>query len=232
MSSSHHHEPPRRQNSHHDNHHDPHHGGHHYDPHNVKVVYASHFKVIQEKTGIPGEIVVGALGVMLIFVLIGYLDVYITNFIGIVYPAYWSIKAIESKESDDDKQWLTYWVLFSLFSLVDLFLGSFLKFIPFYFVFKMIFLIWLMAPMTKGAIFIYDKILIKIFKKYESKLDELSNTINRASDNAVTSTKTYVKENQGKIITEGLSITQKIVETTTVEEDHHHHDHHDHHHHD
>ena len=46
------------------------------------------------------------------------------------------VKAIESKEKDDDTKWLTYWVVYSAFSLIEFFTDIFLFWIPFYWFFK------------------------------------------------------------------------------------------------
>ena len=43
------------------------------------------------------------------------------------YPAYCSIAALESKVINDDIQWLTYWVVFSAFHVVEYFAGEILK---------------------------------------------------------------------------------------------------------
>jgi hypothetical protein len=40
-----------------------------------------------------------------------------SDLVGFVYPMYGSIKAIESKESEDDTLWLTYWLVFALFKV-------------------------------------------------------------------------------------------------------------------
>lgn len=46
------------------------------------------------------------------------------------------VKAIESHEKDDDTKWLTYWVVYSVFSLVEFFSDIFLFWIPFYWFLK------------------------------------------------------------------------------------------------
>jgi receptor expression-enhancing protein 5/6 len=44
---------------------------------------------------------------------------YVTCLIAVAYPAFMTFLALESPDEDDDKQWLTYWVVFGLFSIVD-----------------------------------------------------------------------------------------------------------------
>ena len=39
------------------------------------------------------------------------------------YPAYCSIKALETLNEQDDKKWLTYWVVFAFFSVLEFFAG-------------------------------------------------------------------------------------------------------------
>jgi receptor expression-enhancing protein 5/6 len=46
------------------------------------------------------------------------------------------IKAIESRQKDDDTKWLTYWVVYSVFSLVEFFSDIFLFWVPFYWLLK------------------------------------------------------------------------------------------------
>ena len=173
-----------------------------------------HLEIISEKAGLDAKLVIIGLVVACVFVFIGYFDQYITTFVGIAYPAFWSIRAIESKETDDDKQWLTYWVVFSLFSIIDLFSAFVLKFIPFYFFLKMIFLIWLFMPNFKGATFVYDHFLIKIFKKYETEIEKVGTKIIGKAGEFVQDGKTYVRDNQGNIVSGVLSGTAKVAELT------------------
>ena len=131
-------------------------------------------KLISDKSGIPAPICLIGLGASVFFVFIGFFSGLITNIVGIVYPAISSIRAIETSGGEDDKQWLTYWAVFGAFHIFDMFSNFILSFIPFYFLFKVIFLIWLMMPNTQGAVFIYNKFLHVFFKKvekYEPKFD-------------------------------------------------------------
>lgn len=79
----------------------------------------------------------------------------LTVVLTVLYPAVQSIKAIESVGEDDDKEWLTYWLIFGVATLADEFAGCILSFIPFYFYVRLGFFVFLMAPQTKGALFLY-----------------------------------------------------------------------------
>ena len=154
-------------------------------------------KIIQDKTGINPKIVLGVLGAALLLTLIGWLDKYITCLVAIVLPTYWSIKAIETKEGDDDKQWLTYWAVYACFTFLDLFAGFIMKFLPFYFFMKLIFLIWCFMPNTQGAIYIYNYVILKIFKKYESRLDRGINKFMKKSNEMMKKAEKTIEENKG-----------------------------------
>ena len=53
---------------------------------------------------------------------------------GVIYPGYRSFKAIESPQEGDDKQWLTYWIIFAMFTVVEFFMEFMLAWVPFYYV--------------------------------------------------------------------------------------------------
>ena len=126
--------------------------------------------LIEKKTGIHGLYVIILLVVSVLFVYLNIFDNLITNLVGTVYPAFWTMKSIETK-GDDDKQWLTYWVVFASFTIVDMFSAFIVKFVPFYFLMKIIFLIWLFMPNSHGATLVYHLLVVRVFKSFESDID-------------------------------------------------------------
>lgn len=112
---------------------------------------------LSKKVGQEAEVLLLAiLSVASIVILILFGGTIFTLVLTVVYPAIQSIKAIESEGGDDDKEWLTYWTIFGIATLADEFAGFLLTFIPFYFYLRPIFFVFLMAPQTKGALFLYN----------------------------------------------------------------------------
>jgi receptor expression-enhancing protein 5/6 len=71
----------------------------------------------------------------------------VSTLLGWVLPAYLSIKAIESPGHADDIQWLTYWVIFGFFNLLEIFATRLiLYYFPWFFAFKTVFILWLQLP--------------------------------------------------------------------------------------
>jgi len=84
-----------------------------------------------------------------------------------------SFVALESDGDGDDKQWLTYWVVYGAFSVVDQFAGFILSFIPFYYFLKVGFLVWCMHPSTNGATVVYDTYILPYYQEYEGQINNL-----------------------------------------------------------
>ena len=138
----------------------------------VKSRFNKEIDLISQKTGYDGKLISGILILCFLLAFINLFGKYITCLVGVILPAYWSIKSIESPEFNDDKQWLTYWAVFGIFTLLDQFANIILRIIPFYFVIKIAFLIWCFMPNTMGALFVYNKLVGPYFRKYENKIDQ------------------------------------------------------------
>ncbi|EGR31443.1 TB2 HVA22 family protein, putative [Ichthyophthirius multifiliis] len=125
-----------------------------------------------QKLGVkPGLLVLVSFFACLFFVVLGFLGKFLTSVVGILYPGYMSFKAIETKDDNDDKQWLTYWVVFGFLHIFDAPLGWLLSFFPFYYPLKLMFYIFLFYPKTKGALKIYNSFLREKISKYQSFID-------------------------------------------------------------
>merc|ERR1719343_256336 len=101
----------------------------------------------------------------------------------------WKVSINEKKENKnkgDDVQWSVYWVLFSFFSLIETFQGFILYWIPFYFAFKLAFLLWAMLPQTRGAKFLYDSFLKDFLKKSSSTGSRIDTAMAEAKKSADT----------------------------------------------
>ena len=183
--------------------------------------------LIEKKTGIHGVYVIILLVVSVLFVYLNIFDNLITNLVGTVYPAFWTMKSIETK-GDDDKQWLTYWVVFASFTIVDMFSAFIVKFVPFYFLMKIIFLIWLFMPNSHGATLVYHLLVVRVFKSFESDIDNAADKVKEYTNEFVLNNenvdrfkqikntfttmkkiKEYIKENNlkndiGRILEDGM----------------------------
>ena len=126
----------------------------------------------QEATKVPKAAIVIGGGVVFAGILwAAFGPGLLTNLIGFAFPAWASFKAIESTEKEDDTLWLTYWTVFSVFSIIETGADTIEHYLPMYFPMKFAFLIWLMAPPTRGADFIYKNFLRKFLIDNEDSID-------------------------------------------------------------
>nr|ADD38482.1 Receptor expression-enhancing protein 6 [Lepeophtheirus salmonis] len=124
---------------------------------------------IEAKTNVAKIYQVYALFALItLYLIVGWGSHVLCNFIGFLYPAYASFKAIESKSKEDDTQWLMYWVIFSAFGLLEVFTDIILFWIPFYSFFKCAFLIYLM---NNGSTSLY-RLIRPYVLKYQGSIDD------------------------------------------------------------
>lgn len=168
----------------------------------------------QEATGVEKlYLVAGGSTVLLLLLLVGFGAGLICNLVGFAYPAYASFKAVESENKKDDVQWLTYWVVYACFNIVEVFSDFLLYWIPFYYAFKLGFLLWLFMPSTQGASFLYNHFLAPFLKSHESRIDRaMKEAVN--SSGAVISDISAVVKDASKDLSQ--VVAGKIVENATA----------------
>ncbi|KAL6105652.1 reep1 [Pungitius sinensis] len=91
---------------------------------------------------------------------------------GTLYPAYYSYKAVKSKDVKEYVKWMMYWIIFALFTAVEVFTDMFLCWIPFYYELKIAFVVWLLSPYTKGSSVLYRKLVHPTLSSKEKDIDE------------------------------------------------------------
>ncbi|CAI0549268.1 unnamed protein product [Linum tenue] len=96
-------------------------------------------------------------------VLLKNFDVLAGPVVSLLYPLYASIRAIETKSQNDDRQWLTYWVLYSMITLLELTFARVIEWIPIWSYVKLIFTCWLVLPYFSGAAYVYEHFLRPLF---------------------------------------------------------------------
>ncbi|XP_036192755.1 receptor expression-enhancing protein 3 isoform X1 [Myotis myotis] len=91
---------------------------------------------------------------------------------GMLYPAYYSYKAVKSKNVKEYVRWMMYWIVFALYTVIETVADQTVAWFPLYYELKIAFVIWLLSPYTKGASLIYRKFLHPLLSSKEREIDD------------------------------------------------------------
>ena len=80
-----------------------------------------------------------------------------------------SYRAIESPNKEDDTQWLTFWLVYSLVTMAKAVLDYVSILVPFYHEIWLGLMLWL--GLLHGADWVYKNILRPVAKQHEDKID-------------------------------------------------------------
>jgi len=97
-----------------------------------------------------------------------YVD--IATHIILLANGYQTFKAIESEDKDDDIQWLTFWLIYSIVSFLEVFADYLFSWIPFYPEIKIAFIIFL--GFFKGARLLYKNVVRPFLIQKEGAIDK------------------------------------------------------------
>lgn len=73
----------------------------------------------------------------------------------IIYPAYRSFKAVRNKNLKEYLKWIVFWIVYAFFTCTELLTDALMSWFPFYYEIKVIFMIWLLGPSSRGAMKLY-----------------------------------------------------------------------------
>jgi len=89
-----------------------------------------------------------------------------------LYPAYASYKAIKTKDAKEYVQWMMYWIVFAVYSVVEIFSDTFIGcWFPFYYELKILFMFWMLSPTTRGGSTLYRTFIHPTLNKHEKEID-------------------------------------------------------------
>jgi len=117
------------------------------------------FKELEDKTGYSKVyFFVASFSVAAILICITGGMKLASNLIGFLYPAYMSFKALEGGKSvdGDATQWMTYWIIFCSINLLEDTFPFLPRSVSFFYLVKVLAVIWLYHPKTTGAQVIYS----------------------------------------------------------------------------
>jgi len=122
---------------------------------------------------------------------------------GTLYPAYCSFKAVKNKNVKEYVQWMTYWIVLSLMTvaeqITDLFLGFWF---PLYYELKILLLIWLLSPTTRGATFLYRQVIHPTLTKREEDIDDF---VQKCKDDGMKYTRSVAQKMTSSVIETALA---------------------------
>ena len=118
-------------------------------------------------------IILGVFTLSFFPIIIGFYPRFFVGLLGFLYPSYQSLQTAGKNDRDSLKQWISYWVLFTILEVNDcLLIMVFNYFLPFFYPLKALLLIWLFYPKSKGASLIYEKALRKAYAALKEMRDD------------------------------------------------------------
>lgn len=122
-----------------------------------KTSVGKYAMMLEEKSKVNFEYFIAGFGVLLVFcVFFGIFAGFITNMIGFIYPGYMTLLALDGDHEGIQTNWLIYWSMYSVLTLIEDYGEFIIYWIPFYYPAKAAFLIYMMLPQTNGAKKIYE----------------------------------------------------------------------------
>ncbi|KAI0260054.1 TB2/DP1, HVA22 family-domain-containing protein [Gloeopeniophorella convolvens] len=93
--------------------------------------------------------------------------------VAFLYPGYASFKTLSQRPASEEdlERWLMYWSVLACVIGIEYLAEWLVSWIPFYYFVKMIFLLYLALPQTRGASYLYQTHLAPLLRTHEPQID-------------------------------------------------------------
>lgn len=120
------------------------------------------------------------------------------------------MRAIDSQDKDDDKVWLTYWIVFGMFTVLETFFGFIFWFIPYWSWIRLGLFIWLLLPNFNGAQIIYENVLKVLLRNNKDLIQHYTELISTSATKGVEG----MKQSAASAVSEAVKDPSMIVTAT------------------
>jgi len=168
---------------------------------------------VSAKAGVnPGLILagVGSVGLLILMMLQGW--TILVTAVTVLYPAVHSIRAIESPDEEDDKVWLTYWMVFGLFTVAETFFGFIFYFIPYWDWIRLAVFVWLLLPNFNGAKTLYDGVIRNLLNQNKDLIKKWIEMSKSAASSAQADAMAKAKEaaSDPTLLAKGINVANQV----------------------
>merc|ERR1719469_1736668 len=133
------------------------------------------------KAGVnPGLLLAGVSSVAMLVLIVVQGWTMMIVFVTVLYPTVHSIRAIESPNKDDDKVWLTYWMVFGLFNVAE----TYFCFTPYWDWLRLLLFVWLLLPNFNGSKVLYETVIRKLLDQNKDLIAKWISKVSNAADEA------------------------------------------------
>jgi len=137
---------------------------------------------VQKMQVAPVVVALAFFALVICFVLYGIGGQVVCTLLGIAFPAFESFKAVEEFANMSDQSqlyqraasmqfWLTYWIVAAAINSAECMFYYLVVWIPFYYPMKLVFLLYLFLPRTRGANRVYHMFVSPFLKRNRHKID-------------------------------------------------------------
>jgi len=137
----------------------------------------------------PATVASGLFFCVLAFFLYGLGGQLICTLVGAAYPAFESYKVVEAGDPKEMQLWLSYWVVFAIFTSVEHIGYYAFVCLPFYYPMKLALILWMISPSGRGTKLLYSWFVSPFLHSHRETIDatlsESRKTIRRTTSTAV-----------------------------------------------